>query len=267
MTPRSRATRRAARSPPTYVSASDAEDATAPTPDCSPALGDVLPLGTTTVECSATDSGGLTTSGSFDITVVDTTAPALAGMPADRSLTTADPDGAVVTFTLPTATDVVDPDPAVACAPASGSLLPGRLDPGDVHRHGCQRQSTRARRSRSTWRSSSPSPGPRLGANRSGRMAARSSPTAAGRSRSRSSSSPTASNRPPAMHGSRSRRAAARPGCAPSSTWDGARWTAHLETGRLGGASCQVVSASLDGHVAGSFRLDLRGDVPAAKKR
>ena len=106
------------------VSATDAEDATAPTPVCVPAVGDALPLGTTTVACSATDSGGLEATGSFDITVVDTTAPTLAGMPADRSITTAAAAGATVTFTTPTASDLVDAAPAVQCAPASGSLFP-----------------------------------------------------------------------------------------------------------------------------------------------
>ena len=106
------------------VSATDSEDAIAPTPDCSPTLGAVLPLGTTTVHCSATDSGGLTTDGTFDITVIDTTAPVLHGMPADRAVTTADPAGVHVSYLAPTATDVVDPDPDVACVPATGSLFP-----------------------------------------------------------------------------------------------------------------------------------------------
>ena len=55
------------------VSATDAEDDPDPTPICSPAAGEVLPLGTTTVACSVTDSGGRSDSGSFDVTVVDTT--------------------------------------------------------------------------------------------------------------------------------------------------------------------------------------------------
>lgn len=99
------------------VSASDAEDVTAPTAACSPAVGALLPLGLSTVSCSVTDSGGLTTAGSFGITVVDTTAPTLAGMPADQQLTTGDPGGTSVVYTTPTATDVVDPDPAVVAPP------------------------------------------------------------------------------------------------------------------------------------------------------
>jgi hypothetical protein len=45
--------------------------------ECTPASGSTFPLGTTTVNCSVTDDGGRTTAGSFDITVVDTTPPAL----------------------------------------------------------------------------------------------------------------------------------------------------------------------------------------------
>ncbi len=51
------------------VTATDAEDEPDPTPTCAPAVGDVLPLGTTTVSCSVTDAGGVTTSGSFAVTV------------------------------------------------------------------------------------------------------------------------------------------------------------------------------------------------------
>ena len=45
------------------------------TPSCSPASG-LFPIGTTTVNCSATDGAGNTASGSFTITVADRTPPA-----------------------------------------------------------------------------------------------------------------------------------------------------------------------------------------------
>ncbi len=51
------------------VSATDAEDDPDPTPTCSPAVGTVLPLGTTTVACSVADSAGLVATGSFGVTV------------------------------------------------------------------------------------------------------------------------------------------------------------------------------------------------------
>jgi hypothetical protein len=46
-----------------------------PQVSCDADSGDTFPIGTTTVNCSATDEAGNTASGSFDITVQDTTAP------------------------------------------------------------------------------------------------------------------------------------------------------------------------------------------------
>ena len=45
------------------------------TPSCSPVSGTVFALGTTVVSCTATDAAGNTASGTFSVTVVDTTAP------------------------------------------------------------------------------------------------------------------------------------------------------------------------------------------------
>jgi len=67
------------------VSATDAEDDPDPTPSCAPASGSVFPLTTTTVNCSVTDGGGLTTLGSFDVTVEDTIAPSINCGSADTS--------------------------------------------------------------------------------------------------------------------------------------------------------------------------------------
>jgi hypothetical protein len=108
------------------VTATDAEDEPDPAATCVPAVGALLPLGTTTVNCSVTDSGTLTTNGSFTVTVVDTTAPTLAGVPANLAVVTADPLGAAASWTDPTATDIVDATPTVGCLPVSGSIfLPG----------------------------------------------------------------------------------------------------------------------------------------------
>lgn len=106
------------------ASAADSQDATAPTVSCTPASGTLLPLGPTTIHCQATDAGGLTTTGSFTVTVVDTTAPTLSGLPASISLTTTSPSGALLSYTAPSATDVVDPAPVVACLPAAGATVP-----------------------------------------------------------------------------------------------------------------------------------------------
>jgi hypothetical protein len=103
--------------------ATDAEDEPDPTAVCSPASGAFFALGTTTVSCSVTDTGGLSASGTFDVTVEDTTAPTLAGVPAGVELVTANPAGATLAYDLPTASDAVDPDVAVVCAPASGTTV------------------------------------------------------------------------------------------------------------------------------------------------
>ena len=47
---------------------------------------DDFPVGTTTVTYTATDDAGNTTTASFDITVTDSEAPSIAGMPANFNL-------------------------------------------------------------------------------------------------------------------------------------------------------------------------------------
>lgn len=106
------------------ASATDIEDDPDPAATCSPAPGGFFALGSTVVGCSATDTAGATTTGSFTVAVVDTTAPALAGMPGPMTLGTADPTGRTVDYSLPSATDIVDPAPSVACAPAPGAWFP-----------------------------------------------------------------------------------------------------------------------------------------------
>ena len=104
--------------------AATATDETAPANPvvtCSPVSGSTFPLGTTTVNCSATDTAGNVGMNSFTITVVDTTDPILT-VPADMTVGATSAAGAAVTFNA-TATDVVDPNPVVACAPASGSTF------------------------------------------------------------------------------------------------------------------------------------------------
>lgn len=84
--------------------------------------GDVFPLGTTTVSCTATDNESNVSSGTFDITVEDTTAPAL-DLPSGISEEAANANGAVV-FYVATAEDLVDGDVTPVCTPASGSVFP-----------------------------------------------------------------------------------------------------------------------------------------------
>ena len=80
--------------------------------NCTPGSGALFPLGATTVNC---------TSGSFTVTVVDTTGPALT-VPADITAVATGPSGAVVTYTA-TANDLVDGEVAVSCSPSSGSTF------------------------------------------------------------------------------------------------------------------------------------------------
>ncbi|MDQ2966500.1 MAG: HYR domain-containing protein, partial [Chloroflexota bacterium] len=90
---------------------------------CTPAPGSLLPLGATTVSCSATDSAGAPGSASFVVTVVDTTAPLLTSVPALLWVETPDPAGAVVGWPEPWAVDIVDGLVTVTCLPASGSTF------------------------------------------------------------------------------------------------------------------------------------------------
>jgi hypothetical protein len=105
------------------VSAQDAQDGDLTSEvECSPASGNTFPLGTTTVNCSVTDSGGLSDSGSFTVTVVDTTPPNIANHD-DITAEATGPGGAHVDYTEPDATDAVDGNVSVTCTPASGSLF------------------------------------------------------------------------------------------------------------------------------------------------
>jgi uncharacterized repeat protein (TIGR01451 family) len=92
------------------------------TVSCNPPSGTAFPLGTTTVNCTATDTSGNTDSDSFQITVNDTeppsiTAPANITAPNDPGFATA-----VVNYTA-TATDNAGPV-TPNCSPQSGTAFP-----------------------------------------------------------------------------------------------------------------------------------------------
>ena len=90
---------------------------------CTPASGSVFPVGTTTVNCTATDAHNNSATKSFHVTVQDTLAPVFGAAPAVNADVL--PGGsAVVTFAKPIATDAVDGDRPVTCTPASGSSFP-----------------------------------------------------------------------------------------------------------------------------------------------
>lgn len=88
---------------------------------CTPPSGSTFALGTTAVNCTATNAQG-STSGSFNVTVQDTTAPDLT-TPTEVIAEATSASGAIVTWTA-TAHDLVDGDRPVTCDPASGSQFP-----------------------------------------------------------------------------------------------------------------------------------------------
>jgi hypothetical protein len=88
---------------------------------CLPVSGSTFALGTTTVDCSASDNAGNTATGTFTVTVRDTTPPALT-LPANITKEATGPSGAAVTYTA-SATDLVDGSRPITCLPASGSTF------------------------------------------------------------------------------------------------------------------------------------------------
>jgi hypothetical protein len=80
------------------VTASDLEDGNLTSSvSCTPASGSTFALGETTVNCSVTDGGGLTTQGSFKVTVVDTTPAYFTSFPTSTvNLIAANINGAVL---------------------------------------------------------------------------------------------------------------------------------------------------------------------------
>jgi hypothetical protein len=102
------------------ATATDAQDGARPV-TCTPASGTTFALGTRTVTCTATDTGGLTGTASFTVTVRDTTPPVLT-LPAPITVSAGTGGTAVVTYSA-TASDLVSGTVAVTCTPASGSAF------------------------------------------------------------------------------------------------------------------------------------------------
>jgi hypothetical protein len=90
---------------------------------CSPASDDIFDLGQTTVGCTATDSHGNSDTKTFSVTVKDTTAPTISGMPSDMNVTATSSSGTTISYTSPTASDLVDAAINVTCQPASGNTF------------------------------------------------------------------------------------------------------------------------------------------------
>jgi CubicO group peptidase (beta-lactamase class C family) len=91
---------------------------------CTPPSGSAFALGTTTVSCRATNSCRESATCTFTVTVArDVTPPAIT-CPGNISVVACSASGTVVNYSTPTAKDNADPDVAVTCSPASGSLFP-----------------------------------------------------------------------------------------------------------------------------------------------
>jgi sugar lactone lactonase YvrE len=89
------------------------------TTNCAPPSGSVFPIGTTTVNCSATDSCGQSNSCSFTVTVSPLLSITCRG---NITVTTTNPDGAVVNYTVTVSGGC--PPITTNCAPPSGSVFP-----------------------------------------------------------------------------------------------------------------------------------------------
>ncbi|HEX7346824.1 MAG TPA: HYR domain-containing protein [Candidatus Limnocylindrales bacterium] len=249
------------------VSATDAEDDPDPVPTCTSKVGEVLPVGTTTVTCTVRDKAGATDEESFDVTVVDTTPPTFGAFPTDITRATDDPAGRTVEFTTPSATDIVDSSPTVTCAPASG----GHFDVGPTtvtctatDRYG----NVRSRDFTVTVTYDPPPPPPPVDTASAvwlEPVAGSGSTFVANRGRTipvkvrlfvddRERTTGDASVRVTAC--------GATTGADRPLTWSGGRWNVSLDTSSYA-ATCYTVEAWIDGLKAGSFNLEMRGDTAA----
>ena len=98
------------------------------TVDCTPAPDSLFPLGTTAVTLTAVDGAGVSSTTTFNVTVVDTTAPVIM-VPTDITAKKQKlpkrykKPGALVSFSI-SATDSVDGSVIATAIPASGSFFP-----------------------------------------------------------------------------------------------------------------------------------------------
>ena len=247
------------------TSASDSVDGPVSV-DCDHASGDTFALGTTTVTCSAADAAGNPASGFFLVTVNDTANPSLTRMPSDITLTTGNPAGATLTYTAPGAIDVADPAPTVRCGPASGSTVPvgttkvtcTATDEAGNHTSASFTATVTfvSPVSPTSWTASwgepVASPGDTFVANYKRTIPIKVAILADGAAQPSGLATVSVV------------------GCGGGTalsvalSWDGSRWTGHIDTSQLAGPGCYRVTAWLDGHAASSFRLDLRGSDAAA---
>lgn len=104
------------------ASATDLVDGDVPV-TADPASGSTFPLGTTTVTLTATDAAGNMATETFDVTVVDTTAPDLT-VPANVTVNAMSAAGALVNYDPAMASDLVDQDVEISYSQNSGTWFP-----------------------------------------------------------------------------------------------------------------------------------------------
>lgn len=103
------------------VSASDVVDGTVPV-TCAPASGTAFKMGTTPVTCTARDAAGNVQTGTFRVTVRDTTPPVIS-VPAPIRVQDNDGVPVPVRYQVSATDNITGPVP-VSCTPPSGSLFP-----------------------------------------------------------------------------------------------------------------------------------------------
>lgn len=96
----------------------------APVVICSPPSGARFVLGTTTVNCVATNRCGERAECGFLVRVSRDNTPPAIRCPTNLAVTACNRAGVAVNYPAPAATDNVDPSPLVECAPKSGSVFP-----------------------------------------------------------------------------------------------------------------------------------------------
>jgi large repetitive protein len=89
---------------------------------CAPASGSTFAVGTTTVYCDASDAAGnAAVQASFTVQVVDTTPPVIQAHDDVGPVEATSAGGAIVSYTLPTTSDLVDGAGTASCSPLTGS--------------------------------------------------------------------------------------------------------------------------------------------------
>jgi hypothetical protein len=107
---------------PSVATANDSVDGDVPV-SCTPAVGTVLGLGGTQVDCTASDQAGNAATQSFEVLVVDSTGPVFTEVP-NVFAPAKGPFGGSAGFAAPVAFDLVDGPVSATCTPGGASIFP-----------------------------------------------------------------------------------------------------------------------------------------------